>query len=208
MTIARLGHQDLRTAAAVAPRRYRVKGKFLLFAIALGLPLAAAAQDSKPAAAPTFERYELGVSAAYSSANQAKGSSALVGGSAFADYKLKPWFGAEADFGYYGASYTSVQPTMTTFLAGPSLFLPSDKLIGNLHVLFGGAHTGNVGATPNISFAWAVGGGFEYQLRNHFYLKLAGDGIFSSFVLDPTNQHLSANLRVNPRATAGVAYHF
>ena len=174
----------------------------------MSLPLAAAAQDSKPAAAPSFERYELGVTAAYSSANQAKGSSALVGGSAFADYKLKPWFGAEADFGEYTGSTTAVKPTVTTFLAGPSLFLPSDKLIGNLHVLFGGAHTGNVSATPNISFAWAVGGGFEYQLRGHFYLKVAGDGVFSSFVLDPNNQHYSANLRVNPRATAGVAYHF
>jgi hypothetical protein len=113
-----------------------------------------------------------------------------------------------ADYGQYGGSTTTVQPTVTTFLAGPSLYLPSDRFIGSLHVLFGGAHTANVGATPDISFAYAVGGGFEYLVRGNFWVRVSGDGILSSFVLDPNHLGYSPNLRVNPRAGIGVAYHF
>jgi len=58
-----------------------VKGKFLLSVFALVLPVSLAAQVAKPttaAEANTFQRYEVFAGAAYSSANQVKGSSALV----------------------------------------------------------------------------------------------------------------------------------
>jgi hypothetical protein len=191
-----------------ALRRYRVKGKFLLFAIAMSLPLCALAQDSKPAAAPAFQRYDIFAGGDYSSANQVKGSSALKGFNVGGDAKLKPWFGVTADYGQYMDSTTLVKPTMTTFLAGPSVYLPSEKLIGSFHVMFGGAHTANVSAVPDVSFAVAIGGGFEYAVHRNWYLHVSGDGILSSFVLDPNHLSYSPNLRVNPRASLGIAYHF
>jgi opacity protein-like surface antigen len=201
-----------------ALRRYLVKGKFLLSVVALLLSASfsgrdAAAQVAKPAAADVtaFDRYEVYGAFAYSGANQVKSSSALLGFNIGAQAKLKKWFGANVDFGDYLASATSnglVKPTMTTFLAGPEVYIPADNLTGFFHVLFGGAHTGNAGEKPDISFAYAVGGGFEYAFSKHLSGRMSGDGIVSSFVQDPTDQGLSPHSRVNPRATIGIGYRF
>jgi hypothetical protein len=188
-----------------------VKGKFLLSVFALVLPVSLAAQVAKPVAAAdanTFQRYEVFAGAAYSSANQVKGSSALVGANVGVDAKLKKWFGGTADFGYYTGSHGVATPTVTTFMAGPEFYIPADNLTGFVHVLFGGAHTAGVGAKPDISFAYAVGGGFSYAVSPRFAVRVAGDGIVSSFVLDPLNQGFSPHSRLNARATLGVAYRF
>ncbi len=187
-----------------------MKGKFLLFVMALAVPVSLSAQVAKPAAdaATGFERYEIFAGAAYSGANQVKGSSALVGGNVGADVKLKRWFGGTADYGYYTGSSGVAKPTVTTFLAGPEVYIPADNLTGFFHVMLGGAHTAGVGAKPDISFAYAAGGGFSYAISPRLAIRVAGDGIVSSFVLDPTNQGYSAHSRVNPRATLGVAYRF
>ena len=191
-----------------------MKGKFLLSVVALLLPLSVAGQVARPTgsdAAVNFDRYEVYGAAAYSSANQVKGSSALLGGNVGADLKLKRWFGAAVDFGYYGAEASSnshVSTSMSTFLAGPEVYIPADNLTGFFHVLFGGAHTGGVGAKPDISFATGIGGGFEYAVSKRLAIRISGDGILSSFVEDPDNVGYSAHLRVNPRATGGVAYRF
>ncbi len=188
-----------------------MKGKFLLSVVALLLPVSMMGQTAKPAAAPDFSRYEAFGGFAYSSANQVKGSSALLGFNAGANAKLKKWFGGTVDFGDYlktATSTTHASPTVTTFLAGPEVYIPADNLTGFFHVMFGGAHTGNVGAKPDISFAYAVGGGFEYNVSKRWAVRASGDGIVSSFVLDPTNEGFSPHSRVNPRATFGAAYHF
>ncbi len=171
-------------------------------------PVAKPAPEDAP---PPFYRYEVFATAAYSSANQVKGSAALIGGSFGASAKLKKWFGGTVDFGDYGVEATShahVSTSMTTLLAGPEFYVTSDKLTGFLHVMFGGAHTAGVGAMPNISFAYAIGGGLEYAVSRHFSVRASGDGITSSFVLDPNNLGLSAHSRLNARATGGVAYRF
>jgi len=195
-------------------RRYLVKGKFLLSVAVFAFSASfAGAQVAKPAAADatTFDRYEVYGAFAYSGANQVQSSSALVGVNIGAQAKLKKWFGGNVDFGDYFASISSnglVKPTVTTFLAGPEVYVPADNLTGFFHVLFGGAHTGNAGEKPNISFAYAIGGGFEYAFSKKLAARISGDGIVSSFVQDPTNQGFSPHARVNPRATVGVAYRF
>jgi hypothetical protein len=187
-----------------------VKGTFFLSVFAL-LPLSLAAQVAKPAAAdtaPEFTRYEVFAGADYSAANQVKSSSALIGGNVGADAKLKKWFGGVVDFGDYTDSHGLATPTVTTFLAGPEFYIPSGRLTGFLHVMFGGAHTSNAGVKPDISFAYAVGGGFEYTLTNHWAARVSGDDILSSFVQDPTDQGFSPHTRSNARASGGVAYRF
>jgi len=189
-----------------------VKGKFLLSVFALILPASLGAQASKTTvtveATSPFQRYEVFAGAAYSSANQVKGSSALIGANVGADAKLKRWFGGTADFGYYGASSGVAKPTVTTLMAGPEFYIPADNLTGFIHVLFGGAHTAGVGAKPDIAFAYGVGGGFNYSFSPKWALRVAGDGIVSSFVLDPTNQGYSPHARLNARATLGGVYRF
>ncbi len=169
-------------------------------------------QVAKPAAAadaaPEFARYEIFAGADYSSANQVKSSSALVGFNVGGDAKLKKWFGGVADFGYYSYSHGLAAPTVTTVLAGPEFYIPSDRITGFLHVMFGGAHTGNAGATPDVSFAYAVGGGFEYTIDRHWAVRVSGDDVLSSFVQSFGTPGQSPHTRANARASGGVAYRF
>jgi len=192
-----------------------VKGKFLLSVFAFLLPAALSGQVAKPEAADTanaFSRYEVFAGVDYSGANQVLGASALIGGNVGAEAKLKRWFGGTVDFGEYGVNATSTahaSPTVTTFLAGPEFYIPADNLTGFIHVMFGGAHTGGVGAQPDISFAYAVGGGFEYALSKRLSLRVSGDDIISSFVQETAGQSgFSPHSRSNARASAGVAYRF
>lgn len=192
-----------------------MKGKFLLSAFALFMPLSLAAQVAKPTmAAETtgdFNRYEVFAGADYSGANQAFGSSALIGGNVGGSAKLKKWFGGAVDFGDYGVQATSngrVDPTVTTFLAGPEFYIPADSLTGFLHVMFGGQHTDGVGSKPDVAFAYAVGGGFEYTVKKHWAVRVSGDAIVASSVLDPDNVGYSPHRHSNARASGGIAYRF
>ena len=190
-----------------------MKGKFLLSVFALFLPLSLAAQVAKPTlsaeANSSFQRYGLFGGFAYSGANQVKGSSALLGFNVGGEIKLKPWFGATADFGQYDASSGLAKPTVTTFLAGPEFYIPSDKLTGIVHVMFGGAHTGlSTAISPDVSFATAVGGGIEYSLSDRWSIRATGDAIYSSFVQAAASTGASPHMRINPRASFGVGYHF
>ena len=161
-----------------------------------------------PEAPKPVQHFDLFGGVAYSSANQVKSASSLIGGAIALDGKVKPWFGGTADFGYYGYGYGLVKPTMYTMLGGPAFFVNQDKYEGFFHVLFGLAHTGGVGATPNLAFAYAIGGGMQYDIRKNLAVRLSGDGIFSAFAIDPNHLGYSQDMRVNPRATIGVAYHF
>lgn len=192
-----------------------MKGKFLLFvfafcALALSFSTTTLCQVAKPAtdAVVEFQRYEAYVTAAYSSANQVKGSSALIGFNAGVDAKLKKWFGGTVDFGQYANSTGVAKPTVTTLLAGPEFYIPSEKLTGFVHVMFGGAHTGGVLTKPDISFAYGVGGGFEYAVSPHLAIRVSGDGIRSSFTAIPFVAGDSPHSRLNARATGGIAYRF
>jgi hypothetical protein len=196
-------------------RRFLVKGKFLLSVFALLLPAALSGQVAKPEAADAanaFSRYEVFAGVDYSGANQVLGASALIGGNVGGAAKLKRWFGGTVDFGDYGINATShahASPTVTTLMAGPEFYIPADNLTGFIHVLLGGAHTAGVGAQPDISFAYGVGGGFEYVLSKRFSLRVSGDDIISSFVQETAGQTgFSAHARSNARASAGVAYRF
>jgi opacity protein-like surface antigen len=192
-----------------------VKGKFLFSAAVMMLPMTLAAQVAKPtntdAPAP-LSKYEIFAGGDYSGANQVKGSSALVGFNVGGAVKLKKWFGATADFGDYlstASSNTHASPTQVTILAGPEFYVPADSLTGFFHVLMGAAHTGGItGGKPDYSFAYAVGGGFEYAFSKKLTLRIQGDGIVSSFVIDPDNLGYSPHSHANARASAGVGYHF
>lgn len=181
--------------------------------------MSAAAQVASPVARPAATdlpdkllRYEVFAGADYSGDNQVKSASALIGGNGGVSAKLVKWFGATADFGDYSAQATNnglVKPNQTTFLAGPEFYIPADNLTGLVHVMFGGAHTGGVTGTPDVSFAFAVGGGFEYAFNKRLALRITGDGIRSSFQQETGGvTFASPHPHTNARASAGVAWHF
>jgi len=181
--------------------------------------MSAAAQVASPVANPAATdlpdkllRYEAFGGVDYSGANQVKSSSALIGGNVGLSAKLVKWFGATVDFGDYATSATDhglVKPNQTTFLAGPEFYIPADNLTGFVHVLFGGAHTGGVTGTPDVSLAIGVGGGFEYAFNKHLALRISGDGIRSSFQQETGGVTFdSPHPHTNARASAGVAWHF
>jgi hypothetical protein len=191
-----------------------VKGTFLLSAVAMFLPMTLLGQVAKPTtdAPPPLSKYEVFAGVDYSGANQVKGSSALIGFNVGGSAKLIKWFGATVDVGDYlstASSNSHVSPTQVTELAGPEFYIPADSLTGFFHVLLGGAHTGGItGGKPDFSFAYGVGGGFEYAFNKKLSLRIAGDGIVSSYVIDPNNAGFSPHSHSNARATAGIGYHF
>ena len=178
------------------------------------LPMTLLGQVAKPTtdAPPPLSKYEVFAGVDYSSANQVKGSSPLIGFNVGASAKLIKWFGGTVDFGDYltnATSTTHAYPNQTTFLAGPEFYIPADSLTGFVHVLLGGAHTGGItGGKPDVSFAYGVGGGFEYAFNKKLSLRISGDDIVSSYVEDPNNLGFSPHSRANARATAGIGYHF
>jgi opacity protein-like surface antigen len=190
-----------------------VKGKFLLSLMGVLLPVSMAAQVAKPTQSTSsvdFSRYEAYGAFAYSGANQVTTTSALIGVNVGVQAKLKRWFGANADFGYYGFSHGTEKPTVTSLMAGPEFYVPADNITGFIHVLFGAEHTGGpgIGAKPDVAFAYAVGGGFEYAFSKKLSARIAGDAINAAFVQDPLNQGYSPHWHTNPRATIGVGYRF
>lgn len=192
-----------------------MKGSFLLAAFALILPVSAAAQVAKPVATDVPDkllRYEVFAGADYSGDNQVKSASALIGFNVGASAKLVKWFGGTVDFGDYLAQATNkglVKPTITTFLAGPEFYIPADNLTGFVHVLMGGAHTGGVTGTPDVSFAFGGGGGFEYAFSKNLALRVEGDVIRSNFQMETEGEtNFSPHPHANARASAGVAWHF
>ena len=199
-----------------------MKGKFLLSLAGVLLPAAimvqpGAAQVAKPTqSAPTvdFSRYEAYAAFAYSGADQVTSTSALLGVNAGVQVKLKRWFGANADFGDYFAQASSrglQKPTVTSLMAGPEFYIPADNITGFIHVLFGGEHTGNVDEKPDIAFAYAVGGGFEYAFSKRWSARIAGDDIRAAFVQQQAslgNVGYTPHTHNNPRATIGVSYRF
>ena len=193
-----------------------VKGKFLLSLAGVLLPASlmvqvGAAQVAKPQQAPTtldFSRYEAYGAFAYSGADQVTTTSALIGADVGVQYKLKRWFGANGDFGWYGNGTGVQKPTVTSLMAGPEFYIPADNITGFIHVLFGAEHTGGVGEKPDVAFSYAIGGGIEYNLSKHWSARIAGDDIRAAFVQDPNNLGYSPHWHNNPRATIGVGYRF
>jgi hypothetical protein len=188
-----------------------VKGKFFLSVLALFLPVSLSAQVTTPTAADTssaLSRYEVFADADYMGANQVQSSSALIGFDVGGSAKLAKWFGGTVDFGQYSYGHGLAKPTTDTFLAGPEFYIPSESLTGFFHVLFGGEHTGNASIKPDVSYAYAFGGGVEWAFKKHLSLRLAGDAILSATTQDINNLSYSPHTHSDARASGGIAYHF
>ena len=159
------------------------------------------------------------VSLGYAYVSQPVGSSnrlGLNGADASATIGLFPHFGIMADLGYARASHPLGTPShsdVLSYLAGP-VFYPTvqRKFDPYVRALFGGARvTGPVPVNGGIliggyasGFAWAVGGGIDYQVTRSIALRTGLDYMRTAY-FGPT---LAMQGQNNFRATAAVVYLF
>ena len=129
-------------------------------------------------------------------------------------YKLLPFLGAVANFnGTYG-SVDVADIREHTFLIGPQLSLPT-KVSPFVHALFGAAEQTQTGtrvcaAVTSItcrstlgsdsSFATAIGAGFDVKLAPFVKLRL--------IQVDYLRTRLNGTTQNQPRASAGIVFHF
>jgi opacity protein-like surface antigen len=152
----------------------------------------------------------------YTSSNFAWTGNGENGWNAGAALNAYKWIGFKADFAQYRYSYFECCPdhsTTTTFLFGPqvSIPLPRESRIRPFgEFLIGGAHiTYNVNSNnffkQGTSFAWAVGGGLDFRLSNHFWLRGEGDYLHNHFITEDNQLHVADS---RARIVTGLVFRF
>ncbi len=218
-----------------------MKRKFLLAILAIVaavfMPLSASSQflhihrhheeapAEKPAAA---HKYEVFAGYGYTSMNNVNQSRyGLQGANVSVTRDWGRFFGLTADGAYYKypfghpAIQNSPQyaPSLDAALFGPvlhaHLFKNYDAFF---RVLLGAEHIGGLNAYPDLSLAGGVGVGVDYKLTSHFFMRVSGDDIASSFVAPvypagsgnacTTTSNCSPHERHSSRAAFGVVYKF
>jgi hypothetical protein len=153
----------------------------------------------------------------YTSSNFASSGGGENGWNAGAGLNANKWIGFKADFAQYRYTYFGCCPqdqsTTTTFLFGPQVSIPLPKAsrirpFGEF--LIGGAHiTENVNGSnvfqQSTSFAWAVGGGFDFRQSNHFWLRGEADYLHTHLVPGDGQLHV-ADARA--RIVTGLVFGF
>lgn len=135
---------------------------------------------------------------------------------------IKSW-GVVADFSnHYGASTNSFTPVGnggygTMFLFGPQYsFRDVPRVTPFVHVLFGGVQgersivapgvacpsSGCSGSSiiPETAFAMALGGGLDFKVRNHVWIRL--------IQADYIRQDFTEGAMSSPRISAGIVFRF
>jgi hypothetical protein len=127
----------------------------------------------------------------------------LNGGSGSISVNPFKYLGLVADFGGYHATQNSElgNANIYTFLFGPKIAFRSGPFTPFAQVLFGGAHL-NISGVPN-TFAWAAGGGLDFNLSHHWGIRLAQIEYLSTYFNDGATNHQD-----NIRASAGIVYRF
>lgn len=106
--------------------------------------------------------------------------------------------GVTADFsGAYGDTL-GVSTKLHTYMFGPTLRVPSDKLSPFVHALFGGVHVSG-GGVSDSSFGYALGGGIDLGQKN-FALRIAQ--------FDYLGSRFGGENQKNFRYSAGVVFKF
>jgi hypothetical protein len=157
----------------------------------------------------------------YMSADLASNSrSNLNGWNASVEGKVLPFIGLVADFsGHYGSVPLSVNPTCTSviggacsslsasanlhsFLFGPRVSVSVGKVRPFAHALLGAAHmsqSSSLLSSSDTSFAYALGGGFDYHLIPLISWRVQADLLQTRFF---------SNTQNNVRISTGIVVRF
>jgi len=125
------------------------------------------------------------------------------------------WIGFKADVAQYLTATTpSDHSTTTTFLFGPQVSIPlaaASRLRPFGEFLIGGAHIHYTTTftfpffQQSTSFAWAVGGGLDFRLSSHFWLRGEGDYLHDHFITSD-NQLQSRVSNTHVRMVTGLVF--
>jgi hypothetical protein len=111
------------------------------------------------------------------------------------NYNLGRHWGLKADF---SGHYCCAGEHLHTFLAGPQFSWRKDKATFFVHGLIGGAHVS--ASTSDRSVAWVAGGGFDWQLTDHWSWRVVQT--------DYLGTHFLASTQHNFRASTGLVVRF
>ena len=131
-------------------------------------------------------------------------ANSLVGGNASGwdgsiAANFNQWFGLKADFSGHYTSIAGFAVRDHNFLFGPQISYRTDKLTPFAHLLLGGSHLS--GDFPSdTSFAWALGGGVDWNVRPRVAVRLVQADLLQTRFGDDT-QH-------NGRFSFGVVFKF
>ena len=120
-------------------------------------------------------------------------------------FNTNKWLGFTGDFGgtYHGLA-AGANSNLHTYLFGPTVTYRRDKFAPFAHVLFGGARSSltplGFGSGSSNAFAFAVGGGADVKLKDHFGLRL--------IQLDYLNTNFASGHQHNLRLSTGLTFNF
>jgi hypothetical protein len=121
-------------------------------------------------------------------------------------YNAYKWIGITADFsGHYGtAQGASVH--LQTYMFGPQIRLPG-PVSPFAHVLLGGAHE-NIGENDSLGISSASASAFAAAVGVGIDIKVAPFVSFRPIQLDYLVTRFGSTTQNQPRASAGVVFHF
>lgn len=168
-------------------------------------------------ALPTGRASSADVSFGYSYIDQSVGQSSgayLNGLDAGITVRVRSRFGVNADLGYARSSNLFGAParsSILSYLAGPVLYLtPPQRLSAHVRGLVGGAKV--VGPVPvpggiliggwATGFAWAVGGGVDYQLSHSIGVRSGVDFMRTPYFGSSSSPQAQNNIRI----TVSIVY--
>ena len=137
------------------------------------------------------------------------GSGSENGWSVALDLDSNKWIGFRSDFVQYHTTYNQSPPHSTsyTYLFGPKVLLTrsqSPRILPYGQFLIGVATDMYFGRT---SFAWALGGGADFRLSKHLYLRGEGDYLHTHFTTGD-NQIQPSVKNSRPRIETGLVFRF
>ena len=125
-------------------------------------------------------------------------SASLNGWEFSGEYNWNKYLGGVGDIGADYGKWGGVGITVHTYLFGPQISYPW-RISPFAHVLLGAGHRSGSGLN-NTSFAYAIGGGFDYKLAPSFYWRvIQGDYL-------PT--HFFGAKQSNTRFSTGIVFRF
>lgn len=117
------------------------------------------------------------------------------------------WIGFKGDIAQYyrSADFVRVHIKTTSFLFGPQASIP--LLAAHNIRPFGQFLIGGIRDSTVNSFAWEAGGGLDFRLNRHFWLRGEGDYMHSHLRLGDDQQQPQVP-RWHARVTTGLVFRF
>jgi len=131
------------------------------------------------------------------------------GGSGSFSFNPTPWLGIVSDFGGYHWSGEGSDFTVFSYLFGPKIAFRQAPFTPFVQALFGGVRLSGTecdsgcGSGSNTGFATALGGGVDWNVSNHFGLRL----VQAEYVLTKLS-FFNATHQNNFRLSAGLVVRF